>query len=500
MSEQREHSGPLGNLVHGRGGAVAVTVLGLLATYLAEQLLTNNPLIYSAVAQSEFCILGTAFSIAAGILIWRRDSHQPNAGSLAGLPQAPNRLRSFAASIPLAVVLVALALVLGPLDDRTPRDELEWVGIAAATLLVAALLTAFEVVPKLRRRFGGLSWRLSASYFVVTLIAASVVAYLALVEPGRGPYVPIFSDILDRLRPARNGGEYFVVLATVIGTVTGVMFARHLTGRFGRIRKAADSWSRGDFTEMIQDPTADELGQLARDLNRMAELLQSLVASREELVAIEERQRLARDLHDSVKQDVYATTLLVGAARAHLPPDLLPAQTYLGEAEALAEQTRSELTALIRALRPAQLAGKGLAAVLRELSTEWAKRTGIGIAVQVAGEQVSSLEVEEALYRVAQEALANVARHSRAQSAALQLAYTVSSLRLVIADDGQGFDPESVSGDGVGLATMRERIQAHGGTLRVISSASNGTVIEASVPVGVAGKVAFRASAPEGVS
>jgi MFS family permease len=221
MSKQREthgQSGPLRALVHKRSYlAVGIAVLGLLATYLAEQVLTNNPLIYSAALQSEFYVVGAVLSIVAGILMWRRDGRRHNAvgtGHVAGDSPAPNRWRSFAASVPLAVVLVALVLVLSPLDEPGPHTELEWISIGAATVLTAALLTVFEVVPKLRRHFGGLSWRLLASYFVVTLIAASIVAYLALVEPGRGPYVPIVSDIVDHLRPSRNGGEYFVVLAT----------------------------------------------------------------------------------------------------------------------------------------------------------------------------------------------------------------------------------------------------------------------------------------------
>jgi NarL family two-component system sensor histidine kinase LiaS len=197
---------------------------------------------------------------------------------------------------------------------------------------------------------------------------------------------------------------------------------------------------------------------------------------------VEERNRLARDLHDSIKQNAFATALLVGAARAHLPPDSLPAQTYLAEAEALAEQTRQELTELIRELRPARLEDKGLAVVLREYADDWSRRMGIPVAMQIQGTRVIALDVEEALLRVTQEALANTARHSGAARVSILLIWDADQVRLSVSDDGGGFDVGRASGRGVGLASMRERVAAHGGSLH-IASAPGTTTVEAIVPV-----------------
>jgi NarL family two-component system sensor histidine kinase LiaS len=225
----------------------------------------------------------------------------------------------------------------------------------------------------------------------------------------------------------------------------------------------------------------------------MAEQLRALLATREELATVDERNRLARDLHDSIKQNVFATALLVGAARTHLPPETLPAQTYLAEAEALAEQTRQELTALIRELRPARLADKGLAVVLREYAEGWSRRMGITASVHVQGERVIALDVEEALLRVAQEALANIAQHSGAAHVTIQLVWDNAQVRLTVADDGAGFDVAYANGRGVGLASMRERVAAHHGSLH-IASAPGVTTVEAAIPLHFAEKPAQEAT------
>jgi NarL family two-component system sensor histidine kinase LiaS len=285
----------------------------------------------------------------------------------------------------------------------------------------------------------------------------------------------------------QGGGLYFILIASVVGTLTGLLIMRNVTHRLHQITQAAQAWSKGEFAVEVRDPSRDEIGQLGQDLNGMAEQLHTWLSAREELAVIEERNRLARDLHDSIKQNVFATALLVGAARTYLPPDMGPAQTYLAEAEALAKQTRQELTAVIRALRPARLEDKGLAVVLREYAEEWSRRMGIAVAMQVQGERVIALDSEEALFRVAQEALTNIAHHSGAAHVTVHLTWEGAQVRLTIVDDGTGFDVARASGRGVGLASMRERVAAHDGAL-TISSAAGATTVEATIPLHTAAK------------
>src|SRR5262249_41220198 len=162
---------------------------------------------------------------------------------------------------------------------------------------------------------------------------------------------------------AQPAGLAFLLLATVLGTLTGVLISRNLTRRLRHITQAADAWSRGELAVVVSDPERDEVGQLARDLNRMAAQIQALLVTRNELAVVEERNRLARELHDSVKQQVFAAALLMRAARTLVGRDPATAAQHLAEAEALAGQAQEELVALIRALRPAALADQGLTAL-----------------------------------------------------------------------------------------------------------------------------------------
>jgi NarL family two-component system sensor histidine kinase LiaS len=294
-------------------------------------------------------------------------------------------------------------------------------------------------------------------------------------------FPPQLQNISGQVLSLIGGSLIFLALsAGTVGTVFGWLTARGLSRRLGRLTRAADTWSRGDFTEQVADASGDELGQLTGHLNQMAEALRDLLATRQELASLEERNRLARDLHDSVKQQVFATAMQLGAARELIERDPQAAKAHLAEAEQLAHQAREELTALIRELRPAALEGKGLAEALRDHVAHWSRRNGVTAEMQVQGQRTSPLAVEQTLFRVAQEALTNVARHSGAAKVTVHLAYEKDAILLTIADNGQGFDPEVMRRKGVGLSSMRERMEALGGSLKMISQPGVGTRVIAS--------------------
>ncbi|HLV99335.1 MAG TPA: sensor histidine kinase [Ktedonobacterales bacterium] len=316
----------------------------------------------------------------------------------------------------------------------------------------------------------------------VTLGTDSVTAASAIATRNIGELISVF---LRNLQPA---GFYFVLLAMALGTVTGILISGGITRRLRRITLAAGAWSQGEFQVAVRDPSRDELGQLAQDLNRMAEQIQTLLATRQELAVVEERNRLARELHDSVKQHVFANALLIRAARKVFAREPDKAQGYLAEAEELSRQAQQELIDLIRALRPAAIADKGLVGVLEEYTADWSRRMGIVVEMRVQGERTTPLEIETVLFRVTQEALANVARHSNAEQVEVQLAWTDEDVSLTIQDNGQGFDTLRAEGKGMGLGTMRERVEALHGALTISSSAS-GTRIEA--------RISFSHASPE---
>jgi len=356
---------------------------------------------------------------------------------------------------------------------------------------------------------GGLYWRVTLSYFLVTLVAVVVIE-------GASIFLPFGSASSTTTRPAgevsgssiasaQNDQEdappqtlpsklaayltglqpatfYFLLLAMVVGTLTGLVVTRGLTRRLRNITRAAGAWSQGDFQVTVHDATNDELGQLALDLNRMAEQVRTLLVTRQELAVVEERNRLARDLHDSVKQQVFANALLVRAARKTLAHDPIRAQTHLTEAEELAVETQQALIDLIQALRPASMADKGLVAVLQEYTEDWSRRMGIPVLFHIQGERATPLDREEALFRVVQEALANVARHSEADNVELHLTWTTAQITMTLQDDGHGFLRRNTARKGSGLANMRERIETLAGTC-LIASSTAGTRIEVHLPL-----------------
>ncbi len=337
------------------------------------------------------------------------------------------------------------------------------------------------------RRFRGLQWRLTLSYTLVTLLAilaleATVVALLLWrygSEQSSGNLPRIALGVLV-------SAVLLTPVFGLLGTLFGYAWTRWLTGRLRRLSDIVDAWGRGDLEVVARDTSDDEIGQLARKLNRMAEQLQMLLETRRELAIVQERQRLARDLHDAVKQQVFATAMQLGAAQAVVDDDPGAARDLIVGAEQLVNQTQQELTTLIRELRPAALTDKGLAAALAGAVDDWSRRTKIAAELRVQGERETPLIVEQALFRVAQEALANVSRHSRATSIEVRLAWDLDGLTLTVTDNGRGFDFEGVDGKGLGLSSMRERVEAIGGAFS-IGSTSRGTRVEARVTLVRAG-------------
>lgn len=196
------------------------------------------------------------------------------------------------------------------------------------------------------------------------------------------------------------------------------------------------------------------------------------------LAVTQERNRLSRDLHDSVKQRVFAMSMQLGTAQVLLDREPERAREAIDHAERLARQAGSELNLVIQELRPVDLEDRGLPDALRGYARDWSGQSGIPAEVTVSGELPEAPEVEYALLRIAQEAMANVARHSRASSVRLELRTEGRAVALSIIDDGIGFDPVR-SGHGIGLASMRERVEALGGQLTVDSAPGRGASITA---------------------
>jgi signal transduction histidine kinase len=195
-----------------------------------------------------------------------------------------------------------------------------------------------------------------------------------------------------------------------------------------------------------------------------------------QLAVLDERRRLARELHDSVTQSLFSISLLSQALPGLWELDQGAARESLTQVRDLTRTALTEMRALLFELRPAALAENDLVQALREHVAAFEERTGISVTFMASGEFALPPQVEQALFRVAQEALANVARHSGARSVTLELR-AGPPLRLRIADDGHGFAAERVGEGHFGLVSMRERAAAIGAQLEVLSAPERGTEI-----------------------
>ena len=260
-------------------------------------------------------------------------------------------------------------------------------------------------------------------------------------------------------------------------------FNRPSVSATSRRTQGSESWSKGNFKTFVHDISNDELGKLAGRLNQMAEQLQNLLHSRQQVAILEERNRLARDLHDSVKQKAFGLAAQLGARRVTLPENAGVALNHLGEAEQLTRQIRSELTGLIQELRPMDINGGNLVRKLSSYLDEWSRRYGIEAELESHFSDVLSPSQEKAYWMVLQEALSNIARHSQATGVKVNFMRRGKMLELIIEDNGCGFNVEDVAGQGLGLISMRERMEALGGQFIIESVAGEGTRVTTMCPL-----------------
>ena len=188
-----------------------------------------------------------------------------------------------------------------------------------------------------------------------------------------------------------------------------------------------------------------------------------------ELAASRERQRLARDLHDAVSQTLFSVSLIAEVLPRIYERDAVQGKARLEDLRQLTRGALAEMRTLLLELRPAALAEANLADLLRQLAEAVTGRARIPVEVRVEGCDEPPTDVRVALYRISQEALNNVAKHSGATRAILSLTCEGEEVRLVIEDNGSGFDPATAGAGQLGLGIMRERAESVGATLELDS-------------------------------
>jgi two-component system sensor histidine kinase UhpB len=241
--------------------------------------------------------------------------------------------------------------------------------------------------------------------------------------------------------------------------------------------------------EVTDDPQIEELSKSLNSMLNTMDMQRKKAAASVIKAQEEERKRIARELHDETSQSL--TGLVIGIRMVQeIVPDYMPdVQERLENINDLAHATLNEVHTMAVRLRPSVLDDLGLAAALRSHAKEYTENTGIPVEMQLLGmSHRLTPELETVLYRVIQEALTNVARHSNATSCRVTLRRKEQVIQGVIEDNGQGFDSQTVmlsdeKGRGLGLHGMNERIELVGGSLEFDARPAKGTTIFIEVPL-----------------
>jgi signal transduction histidine kinase len=417
----------------------------------------------------------------------------------------------------VARAVVAVVILQRLVGRRVAMDRLAQVGAVVVAVAVGEALAATVAVLArwaggiLRVSEAGVFWR---SWWLGGVAGGLVVVPLAL--SWAHPRAPVWRG--------RRAGEGALMLAAVAGLslialsaqqpLTYMVFPAFIWAalRFGppgatlavavgaAIAVLVTSHQQGAFVELSPTDSALNL-QLYMTFAALTTFCLAVIVSERRRAALElaesqrregeraamERQHIARDLHDSVSQSLFSTTLHVRTAQLALAREALdsagPVGEELGEIGQLTRGALAELRALIFELRPGALAEEGLVAALTKQASALTAREGLMIRVEGPDERLPlEPEVKEQLYLLGQEALANVVKHARASSATVRLAAKNDTVSIEVSDNGRGFDPAAVGREHFGLRSMRGRVADLGGRLEVRTAPGRGTVLYVEVP------------------
>jgi two-component system, NarL family, sensor histidine kinase UhpB len=317
-----------------------------------------------------------------------------------------------------------------------------------------------------------------------TLIVNSSVVLLGAVA---GTY-------LTRVLAARHSGLTLTLLFFGCGAVITILanylaFWDHFRPLM-ELSRALEAIRRGQEARLaIRGVRASGFSEVLDSVRTLLDRIEddSLQFSARLLGSLEsERQRIGRELHDDTSQILAASLLSLGLAERQLPAEADAARQALGTARGLVQRSLDQLKAVIYDLRPAMLDDLGLAAALRWYVKARVETSGVRVETRIEeapGRPRPRPRVEIALYRVAQEALANAVKHAQAQRVELGLDVRPGFAALTVFDDGSGFDLDDARGRGLGLLSMRERVGQLGGQLNIVTEPGLGTRVYAVIPL-----------------
>lgn len=290
-----------------------------------------------------------------------------------------------------------------------------------------------------------------------------------------------------------------LLVATVVGGLAGLLLTLNIQHSLFVIElvlsqlvqgvpvkqlSARRHWPLTALFEQVQ-ALEQHMAEQERSARLTTEQRDHLLRQVSEAAALEERNRLARELHDSIKQQLFGISVSAAAIRARWGESLHSASESLDDIQRSAQEAQVEMQALLQQLRPAALDTAGLVEALRTQCQAVSYRTGAQITVEIGNlppDDRLPPGTQETLFRIAQEALANIARHARARNISLSLYQQDNDLVMEIRDNGQGFDLTTAHG-GMGLSNMRERAQTSGGSIEIESRVGHGTTLLVRIPL-----------------
>ncbi|MEV4801060.1 sensor histidine kinase [Nonomuraea sp. NPDC049421] len=370
------------------------------------------------------------------------------AGPLAaGTAQGPLSVEAAWGSVPWPFLAVVAAVWLVPVAWLYPVRERQRALVVGHVLVLLAIAAGLTLKAPAFIVFASIGYPLAIAMFPARLVMAGVtLTALVNVAVQAGP------------------GARDTLLAVLAGVALPLVAA-------------------GWYVSAEHDKRRRLVQRLRAAMDENAELNARLLDQARRAGVLDERHRVAGEIHDTLAQDLVALIGQLdaaGHAAGHAAGG--PAREHLDRAAALARRGLAETRRSISALRPQPLERTDLPQALHHMARLWAETAGVDLRFEVTGTPVAlAADVESALFRIAQEALANVVKHANATRTGLTLTYTDELILLDIRDDGLGFPPQRPT-DGFGLDSMRRRAGVLGGTLTVETEPGHGTAVAAAVP------------------
>ncbi|MED4602611.1 sensor histidine kinase [Paenibacillus validus] len=340
------------------------------------------------------------------------------------------------------------------------------------------------------KRLTNMIWRSMAESIGLSLILFAVIVY--------------FLQANGYIRPFESWKEgvslslTLISITIILGGSYGLWYSTRINRRLEQLREVMLLLEKGNLSRAVPPLGEDEIGRLGEQLNQITKKWEEQVSSLQRLsnnnaqlaqkakysAIVEERQRLARELHDAVSQQLFAISMTATAVGRTLDKDFDKAQRQIHLIEEMASVAQSEMRALLLHLRPVHLEGKRLSEGLVELMQELAAKVPMEMDWELSDDIKLPKGIEDHLFRIAQEAMSNALRHSKATKLEVRLTQpSADAVRLLIRDNGVGFDLDMRKQASYGIVTMNERVNEIGGSMNLLTAPGKGTRIEIRIPI-----------------